>query len=254
MPVDAHADEEAARRSARPAPRAACSTAPGRAASRPTRQPSAPGGARTHRRPAAASSIGDAPGALGDLGSPCPSVQSSARRLRKRPEPSFRTRTRQGWTVSDPRRPRRVRAALPGADRARDRATVVGSHPAPRALGRAAAFRDPRGGRAGMRHSGPSPIRSSRPASTQRVAAPSAQFSGAKNWSSARWTSRSWRRFAGRDGLHRQRVDARPVHAGRDVHRRRDEVLDLARAVAALLQEDRELDHVLDRSSPDGSR
>ena len=46
------------------------------------------------------------------------------------------------------------------------------------------------------------------------------------------------------DGLHGQRVDARVVHARGDVHRRRDEVLHLARAIAVRLEEHGQLDHV----------
>ena len=45
-----------------------------------------------------------------------------------------------------------------------------------------------------------------------------------------------------RDGLERERVEARPVHAGRDVHRRGDEVLNLAGPIAVALQVEGELD------------
>src|SRR5215813_5810377 len=48
------------------------------------------------------------------------------------------------------------------------------------------------------------------------------------------------------DARHRERVDAGVIDAGCDVHRRRDEVLHLARPVPVPLQEDRQLDHVLD--------
>ena len=50
----------------------------------------------------------------------------------------------------------------------------------------------------------------------------------------------------GFDGLHCHWIEASPVHTGRHIHRRGNEILDLPRAIATLFQEDRELDHVLD--------
>jgi hypothetical protein len=56
-------------------------------------------------------------------------------------------------------------------------------------------------------------------------------------------------RHPARDGhrLHADGIEARVVHAGRDVHGRGDEVLHLARAIAVALQVEREVDHRLYR-------